>query len=174
MNSHFHASAEKSPAYERQGKKKSQKAVSKKNKRKEELSLNEQQLKDLEDQLVLRIMTYFKDTYNYSPFEKKSEEIFYSPIGEMKLNFLTFISNSLHELFTMFIIKKFFHTLCALISFLTFEGSPPEKDFLNEYESPKRTKRGKSEEKLQEEEITSTVNEEIYSKSSLNSSDQVP
>lgn len=46
--------------------------------------MNDQQLKELENQLVLKIMKHFKDNFNYSPAEKEKnvEDIFYSPIGE--------------------------------------------------------------------------------------------
>lgn len=55
--------------------------------------MNDQQLMELENQLVLKIMKHFKDNFNYSPGEKEktTEDIFYSPIGERKFKNL-FIS----------------------------------------------------------------------------------
>lgn len=49
------------------------------------VTMNQQQLMELENQLVMKIMKHFKDNFNYSPAEKeRSEDIFYSPIGERK------------------------------------------------------------------------------------------
>lgn len=48
-------------------------------------ALDEQQMLELEDQLVQKIMSHFKDNFNYSPNagkSEKSEDVFYSPIGE--------------------------------------------------------------------------------------------
>lgn len=47
--------------------------------------MDEQQMMELENQLVMKIMKHFKDSHNYSPSEKALEDIFYSPIGEKKL-----------------------------------------------------------------------------------------
>lgn len=44
------------------------------------LPLDKQQLVELENQLVLKIMKHFKDNFNYTP--TSPEEKFYSPIGE--------------------------------------------------------------------------------------------
>jgi hypothetical protein len=58
----------------------------KKSKKQKESSvtMNEQQMRELENQLVMKMMKHFKDNYNYSPLDKTSEDIFYSPIGEKK------------------------------------------------------------------------------------------
>lgn len=45
------------------------------------LPLDKQQLVELENQLVLKIMKHFKENFNYTP--TSPEEEFYSPIGEM-------------------------------------------------------------------------------------------
>lgn len=44
------------------------------------LPLDKQQLVELENQLVLKIMKHFKENFNYTP--TSPEEEFYSPIGE--------------------------------------------------------------------------------------------
>lgn len=56
------------------------------------ITMNQQQLMELENQLVLKIMKHFKDNFNYSPAEKeRSEDIFYSPIGESPKLFIELI-----------------------------------------------------------------------------------
>jgi hypothetical protein len=55
-------------------------------KSKNESQLDEQQLKDLENQLVMKIMKHFKDNFNYPPSNGSTsldDENFYSPIGEI-------------------------------------------------------------------------------------------
>lgn len=46
-------------------------------------TLDEQQMIELENQLVMKIMSHFKGNFNYPPpLAGKSEDVFYSPIGE--------------------------------------------------------------------------------------------
>lgn len=49
------------------------------------LSLDEQQLAELENQLVMKIMKHFKTIYNYTPKSGGTslDDVFYSPAGEM-------------------------------------------------------------------------------------------
>lgn len=57
-----------------------------KSKKETGLSLDKEQLAELENQLVSKIMKHFKTTYNYAPTSGGSgslDEVFYSPIGEM-------------------------------------------------------------------------------------------
>lgn len=70
-----------------------------KSKKKAGLSLNEQELAELENQLVMKIMKHFKSAYNYTPTSdagaqgEGGNDVFYSPIGEMITN-LTHKSSS--------------------------------------------------------------------------------
>lgn len=45
-------------------------------------TLDEQQLTELENLLVMKIMKHFKDSYDYSPSSPPLDDVFYSPIGE--------------------------------------------------------------------------------------------
>ena len=55
-----------------------------KSKKETGLSLDQQQLAELENQLVMKIMKHFKTNYNYSPGSGANvDDVFYSPIGEM-------------------------------------------------------------------------------------------
>lgn len=47
--------------------------------------LDKQQMLELENQLVSKIMSHFKTNFNFTP--SGSEDIFYSPISETKLIF---------------------------------------------------------------------------------------
>lgn len=45
-------------------------------------TLDEQQMAELENQLVVKIMKHFKSTFNFSPTTTVLDDVFYSPIGE--------------------------------------------------------------------------------------------
>lgn len=49
----------------------------------DEYFLTSSQLNDLENEIMMKILNYFKENYNFPPAEDFSDEVFYSPIGEM-------------------------------------------------------------------------------------------
>lgn len=51
-------------------------------KSKKQKALDAQQMMELEEQLVSKIMRHFKDNFNYSP-SSAVDDVFYSPIGEI-------------------------------------------------------------------------------------------
>lgn len=52
-------------------------------KSKKQKALDAQQMMELEEELVSKIMRHFKDIFNYSPASVSVDDVFYSPIGEI-------------------------------------------------------------------------------------------
>lgn len=103
------------------------------------LPLDKQQLVELENQLVLKIMKHFKENFNYTPTSPEDE--FYSPIGEkwtfrfhkhqppfeLRRSFRCELSTAFHY---------FHHFSCTFMFFLghlltpaVFLGSPPDTSY---------------------------------------------
>lgn len=50
----------------------------------DEFSLTSAQMSELESEIMTKILNYFKENYNFPPpSDENSNEIFYSPIGEI-------------------------------------------------------------------------------------------
>ena len=54
----------------------------------DEFYLSSAQMSELENEIMTKILKYFKENYNFSPRDENSNEIYYSPIGEMILKII--------------------------------------------------------------------------------------